>query len=121
MNGQYQYRRGSRRAFRSRPMAIALAALLFAGMFVQISMLARISSGNKAISKVQREITELSASAENLELSINQYHNLEEIAVKAARLGMQRPDQTQIRVVSVAYHSNNPTYSAEAIGEEIRN
>ena len=120
MNGQYPCR-AARRRRSGRPMVIIMAAMLVVCLFVQITMLARISSGNKQISKVQREITELSANAENLQRSINQHHNLEEIAVLASRLGMQRPDATQIRVVSVAYDQNNPTYSAEAIGEEIRN
>jgi len=119
MNGKYQSRPGRRGMHR--PMVIVMTVMLVACLFVQITMLARISSGNKAISRVQREITELSANAENLQRSINQHHNLGEIAVLASRLGMQLPDATQIRVVSVAYNSNNPTYSAEAIGEEIRN
>ena len=124
MNGQYYPYKRERRNGNCKPMLIILAVILFVGLFVQITMLARISSGNKAIAKVEREITELAANAENLEWNINKYHNLEEIEVKAANLGMQRPDETQIRVVSVVYNSNQntSTHSAEAIGgEEIRN
>ena len=89
-------------AARNRALLILAGVVLFTGLFVQITMLARISSQNKRASNLEGEIEELSANAENLELNINQYHNLESIAVRARQLGMEQPNETQIRVVSVA-------------------
>jgi len=125
MNMQYtQPRRRSREAARSRTLLIVAAMILLAGLFLQITMLARISSQNKAASRMEREIVELSASADNLELSINQHHDLREIATRAVEMGMSRPSDTQIRVVSVARSNaeNTSTQMAEAIGgDEILN
>ena len=105
---------------KQRLLLIVVAAVLFIGLFVQISMLARISGQNKRASQVEAEITRLSSDAENLELVINEYHNLEDIAVKAERLGMSRPDETQIRVVSVAaMPQGTDIQTAERIGEEV--
>ena len=53
-------------------MAVA-AVVLFAGLFAQISIRARISGQAKQISAVRQEIQALSANAENLSLCINQY------------------------------------------------
>lgn len=96
------------------------AVVLFAGLFAQITMLSRISSQSKRASAVEREIAELSASAENLELSINQYHNLEAIAARARQMGMEQPDETQIRVVRVARVNaqDTSTQTAERSGGE---
>lgn len=125
MNMQYtQSRRSRREAVRGRMFLIAAVIILFAGLFLQITMLARISHQNKAASAMEQEIVALSASADNLELSINQHHDLKQIATRAVQMGMSRPNETQIRVVSVA-HSNaqdTSTQMAEAIGgEEILN
>lgn len=125
MNMQYtQSNRARREAARSRILLIVAAIILIAGLFLQITMLARISSQNKAASAMEKEIVELSASADNLELSINQHHNLKQIAVRAVEMGMSRPSETQIRVVSVARSEaqNTSTQMAERIGgEEILN
>ena len=94
--------RRRREARRNRILLVIAGAVLFAGLFMQISMLARISSQNKRASSLEREIEELSANADNLELNINQYHNLDTIHVRARQLGMEDPDETQIRVVNVA-------------------
>ncbi|MBQ8507015.1 MAG: septum formation initiator family protein [Clostridia bacterium] len=86
---------------RSRILRIIAAAVLFLGLFVQITMLSRISEKSKQASALEKEIVMLSAEADNLELGINQYHNLEKIAARAQTMGMVQPDETQIRVVSV--------------------
>ena len=112
--------RRRRDAARSRALLILAGIILFSGLFVQITMLARISSQSKRASNLEGEIEELSASAENLELSINQYHNLDSIAVRARQLGMEQPNETQIRVVSVARSNveDTSTQAAENIGAE---
>lgn len=119
--GRAKPKRSRRDAAWSRALLVMAAVVLFAGLFVQITMLSRISSQAKQAAKLEREIVELSASAENLEVSINQYHNLKDIAVRAQQLGMEEPDETQIRVVNVAnaghaeYTSNQ---TAAAVGGE---
>lgn len=112
--------RSARQAARGRKLMILAAAVLFVGLFVQITMLSRISYQNKRASALERELTELSANAENLELSINQYHNLEAIAARAKQMGMEQPDETQIRVVRVARNDMQDTsaQSAENLGGE---
>ena len=119
-----QPRRSKREAAWNRVLLILAAAVLFVGLFMQITMLSRLSSQSKQASALERDIVELSANAENLELSINQYHNLDTIEVRARQLGMEEPTDTQIRVVSVARSNaeNTSTQKAELIGgEEILN
>ena len=110
---------------RSRVMIAVLALVIFAGMFAQITMLSRISSQSKQASALEKEIVELSANAENLELSINQYHNLENIAARAQQLGMEQHNEAQIRVVNVARSENNKDTSIQAVeainGEKVIN
>ncbi len=117
-------RRKPRRLVRKRTLLVLAALVLFAGLFVQITMLSRISYQSKRASAVEKELTELRASAENLELSINQYHNLETIAARAQQLGMEQPDETQIRVVSVAKSASQDT-STQSVentdGEKVLN
>ena len=108
MNG-HQQRRSRRRAGRRRALILLAASVLFAGLFMQISMLSRISAQIKRAAALEKEISELNANAENLELCINQYHNLDSIAARARQLGMQKPDASQIRVVRVEKPSNENT------------
>lgn len=119
-----QPRRSKREAAWNRVLLILAAAVLFAGLFMQITMLSRISSQSKQASALEREIVELSASAENLELSINQYHNLDSIELRARQLGMEEPTDTQIRVVSVVQTETENT-SIQAVelidGEKVLN
>lgn len=83
----------------SRALAVVAAAVLFAGLFAQISIRAQISSQAKQIDAVRQEIRALSANAENLNLCINQYHNLDDISARAQRLGMALPTDDQLRAV----------------------
>lgn len=79
----------------------AVAVVLFAGMFLQIAMLSRVSAVSKGAAAVDREIAALNKEAGELELRINEYHNLEQIAARARQLGMEQSDETQIRAVRV--------------------
>lgn len=75
--------------------------MLFAGLFMQITMLSRISSVSKQASALERETNALNREAVNLELRVNESHNLDRIAARAQELGMVQPDETQIRSVRV--------------------
>lgn len=114
------YDRARKMSARSRMLMLLAGLILFAGLFLQITMLSRISLQSKRAAALERELVELSANAENLELSINQYHNLEVIAARAQQLGMEQPDETQIRVVSVAriQPEDTSTQTAEGFGGE---
>ena len=106
----------------NRALMIAFALVLVLGVCSQIAMMARLSGQNKRVVETQKEIRALSASADNLNLSLNQYHNLERIALRARQLGMEQPDETQIRVVNLpALIDSTSTQSADNSGaEEIR-
>ena len=115
-----QPRRSRREAVWNKVLLILAAVILFTGLFMQITMLSRISSQNKLASELEDDILELSASAENLELSINQHHDLKSIEVRAYQLGMEQPTDTQIRVVHVAQtdFENTSTQAVELIDSE---
>lgn len=116
--------RSGRARLRKRTLLLLAVVVLFAGLFAQITMLSRVSARSKEASKIEGELVELRASAENMELSINQYHNLESIAARAQQLGMEQPDETQIRVVSVAQSNSEDTSTQTAEnsgGEKVLN
>lgn len=74
-------------------------ALMLVGMAVQITMIARVTRQNKQVRRVEREIVELQANVDNLNLTLNQYGSLERVELLARRLGMKEPDEGQIRVM----------------------
>ena len=81
----------------SRAMMILAALVLIAGLIFQISMRARVSAQSKEIASVQRQIQTLNADIMNLNLCINQSHNLEAIAARAAALGMEKTEESRMR------------------------
>ena len=115
-------KRASRRAKEKRQSRLLLAAfalVLFVGVLAQIAMMARLSGQNKQVVEVRKEIKALSASADNLNLSLNQYHNLDRIAARAQQLGMEQPDETQLRVVYLpTMVDGTSTQSADSSGAE---
>ena len=90
-----------RRQCGNRPWIALTAAVLFAGLFLQITMLSRVSSVSKRVSALERETAALRREAVNLELRVNEFHNLDRIAARAQEMGMAQPDETQIRAVRV--------------------
>ena len=74
----------------SRAMMVLAALVLVAGLFFQISMRAKVSAQSKENADIM-----------NLNLCINQSHNLEAIAARAAALGMEKIDESRVRVVSL--------------------
>lgn len=85
----------------SRAMMVLAALVLVAGLFFQISMRAKASAQSKQIAGVKQQIQTLNADIMNLNLCINQSHNLEAIAARAAALGMEKIDESRVRVVSL--------------------
>ena len=64
-------------------------------------MLSRVSSVSKRASALEKETIRLNREAANLELRVNESHNLEQIAARAQEMGMVQPNETQIRAVRV--------------------
>ena len=103
----------------NRILVIVFAAVLFVGLFSQVAMVARLSGQAKVTRAVEREIRDLSANADNLNLSLNQFRSLDRVAMRAQQLGMEQPAEGQIRVVSLpGALQNTSTQSAENIGAE---
>lgn len=104
----------------SRFLLAVAAVVLFCGLFGQIALRAQISGQNKRIAAMKAEIKTLAANAENLDLNINQRHNLAEIGARASQLGMVQPDETQLRLVNLpAANGDTSTQTAYSGGEEI--
>lgn len=102
MTGAWQGQTRVRRERRlTKVLLIAAALVFFCGLFGQIALRAQISGQNKQLALLEKEIQALSANAANLDLSINQRHNLDEIGRKAILLGMEQPDESRLRVVSL--------------------
>lgn len=85
----------------SRRLLMVFMAVLFVGLFVQIFMVARLARQNKRIQALELEIRDLSATADNLSLSLSHYRSLDRVAAQAEKLGMDVPAEGQIRVVNV--------------------
>ena len=102
MTGSWQGQTRVRRERRlTKVLLIAAALVFFCGLFGQIALRAQLSGQNKQLASLEKEIQALSANAANLDLSINQRHNLDEIGRKAILLGMEQPDESRLRVVSL--------------------
>ena len=109
----------ARRRCGNRPWIAAAAAVLFAGLFLQITMLSRLSSVSKRASVLESETALLKREVVNLELRVNEFHNLDRIAARAQELGMVQPDETQIRAVRVeTTDADTSTQAAGDSGEE---
>lgn len=103
----------------NRLLMAAFALVLLAGVVLQIAMMARLSGQGKQTAQLNREIKALAASADNLNLSISQYHDLDRITARALQLGMEQPDETQLRVVNLpALIDSTSTQSADSSGAE---
>ena len=118
MNGKQVSRRTRERQM-NRLLIAVFALALFIGVCGQVAMMARLSGQNKQLAETRREMQALSASADNLNLSLNQYHNLERIAARAEQLGMTQPGDTQLRVVNLpTLIDSTSTQSADNTGAE---
>lgn len=114
MNRSHAKRSRQERTRRAnRTLIIAFVAVLVLGAFTQIAMLARVTGQNKQVLAIETEIRNLSANADNLNLTLNQFRNPDRVAARAAKLGMKEPTGDQIRVVRLpAELENTSTQSA---------
>ena len=101
----------------NRGLMIAFAAVVLLGVIAQITMMAQLSNQSKQTYAARSESRELTSRIQNLNRSLGQFHNRERIAARAQALGMQLPDETQLRVVNLPGLSYSTTaQSAENTG-----
>jgi len=118
MNGAMNYRVRRERERRLTFILMVLAAIiLFVGLFAQIAMRAQISAQAKRIASLQNEIYDLSTKANNLDMNINRHHNIKDITARTVELGMEQPDETQLRVLTLpAINGNTSTQTVANFG-----
>ena len=101
----------------NRGLMIAFAVVVLLGVIAQITMLALLSGQSKATYAARKASRELTSRIQNLNHSLEQYHNRDRITARAQDLGMQLPDETQLRVVNLSGLSYSTTaQSAESTG-----
>lgn len=113
-----EHRRGMRTSRTTRILALAAAAVMFTGLFAQIAVRAQISGQAKEIAAVQRQIQTMDANAENLSRYINEYHDLEDIGKRALELGMQQPQEDQLRVIRLPALADTQAQTVANSGSE---
>lgn len=113
----------SKRKARIRLLKALTVIVLFAGIFLQITMLARISAENKRADQTAKDIVSLGHRIENIERDIDNYRNSNDIMALAIEMGMQNPDQSQLRPISVENLEEENTFgqTAEESGVEKKN
>ena len=100
-------------------LKILTCLMLFAGLFMQICMLAEISGKAKQRSAAEDDIRELSATKDNLELQLVGYERTTWIEQQAIELGMQWPSDDQIRVIAIPQeYEDSTTHTAEITGSK---
>ena len=101
----------------NRRLMIAFAVVVLLGVIAQITMMAQLSTQSKQTYALRSESKELTSRIQNLNRSLDQFHNRERITARALKLGMQLPDETQLRVVNLPGLSYSTTaQSAENTG-----
>ena len=101
----------------NRRLMIVFAAMVLLGVIAQITMMAKLSIQSKQTYAALTEARELESRIENLNRSLEQFHNHDRIRAKAQSLGMQMPEDTQLRAVNLSGLSYGTTaQSAENTG-----
>lgn len=94
-------------------------AIAFVGLFIEICLLAEVSGSTKDIAKLDVEIARVNAEIDNLELSLAQQTNLARVQQRAEALGMDWPNDDQIRVISLpAEYAAGNAHTAEIAGAQ---
>ena len=93
----------------NRWLMTAFAAVVLLGVIAQITMMAKLSIQSKQTYATQTEVENLENRIKNLNHSLEQFHNHDRIRAKAQSLGMQLPEDTQLRTVSLSGLSYSTT------------
>lgn len=119
-----RYRRKGRRvqlSRRGRGLLVVAGIVLVTGLFVQLTMMVRISSQNRNANALVDEIQELNAQVDNLELVVDSFHNLDQIGKRARQLGMEVVDSSSTRVVNVTVPGTNTQSSGDVSMDDTQN
>ena len=101
----------------NRALMVAFALVVLLGVVMQITMMVRLSNQGKRTYAARSEARELTTRIQNLNRSLDQFHNRDRISARAQALGMQLPDDTQLRRVNLTGLSYSTTaQSAENTG-----
>lgn len=101
----------------NRGLMIAFAAVVLLGVVAHITMMVRLSKQSKQTYEARSEARELASRIDNLNHSLEQFHSHDRITARAKALGMQLPDDTQLRMVNLSGLSYGTTaQSAENTG-----
>ena len=114
-------RRRAREQRLTKILLIAAAVVLFCGLFAQIAVRSQVSGQAKRVAAMQAQIRLMQADAENMQLCINQYHDLDEIGKRALAMGMEPLTDERMRVVSLPNADGNTSAQtvANVGGEEM--
>ena len=97
-----------------RVLKCLVCLMLVGGLVTQICLLAEISGKTKEIARVNAETERLSAQKDNLEVQLASFRSTERIRREAMELGMQLPEEDQLRVISIPQEAS--THTAEIAG-----
>ena len=98
----------------TRFLKILACAVLVGGLVMQICMLAAVFSRTKVTTQVNRDIALLSAEKDNYNVKLAGFYQRANIEERAMALGMQWPDDDQLRVISIpAEYKDTSTHTAE--------
>ncbi|MBQ6347556.1 MAG: hypothetical protein IJI71_08360 [Clostridia bacterium] len=101
----------------NRRLMIAFAVVVLLGVVAQITMMVQLSNQSKQTFAARTEARDLASRIDNLNHSLEQFHNRDRITARAQALGMQLPDDTQLRMVNLSGLSYGTTaQSAENTG-----
>ena len=95
-------------------LKILACVVLVGGLVMQICMLAAISSRTKATAQINANIKTLSADKDNCNVRLAGFYQRGNIEERAIELGMQWPDDDQLRVISIpSEYKDTSTHTAE--------
>ena len=91
--------RGMRRGAGNLPIAAIL--LIAAAVVCAVVVGFRSSALNREAEALERSVVRLRSSRDNLQMCIDTYYDMERIESRARQLGMEDPQEGQVRVVRV--------------------
>ncbi len=91
-----------------------VCVILIGGLVMQICMLAAIHSKTKETARIGSELVYLRADRDNCYRKLDTFKTRDNIEARAMELGMQKPTDSQLRVISIpSEYQNTSTHTAE--------
>ena len=92
--------RNRQRRVRHLPFGVG-AILLACAVVCALTVTIQTVRSDRAVAALEREIHLLSSEQRNLEMCVDSYHDLERIEGRARALGMENPQEGQLRTVNL--------------------